>query len=89
MRQVMAPIERRRLLPSSRDPGRRPRRKPAATTIQQIRVHWNGKSMPYSIRPSGNWAAPPDFGTLTVRDADRHVAKPTTLTSVSYVGTNR
>jgi hypothetical protein len=89
MRQVMAPIGSRRLLPSRQHPGRRPRRKTAATAIQQIPIHWNGKSMPYSIRPSYSWESIPVFGTLTVpAAAEHHVAKPT-LTSVWCVGTNR
>ena len=81
MRQVMAPIGSRRLLPSRQQPGRRPRRKTAATAIQQIPIHWNGKSKPYSIRPSYSWESIPVFGTLTVpAAAEHHVAKPT-LTS--------
>jgi hypothetical protein len=48
MRQVTAPIGRRRLVPSCQDPGRT-RRKPAAATIQQIPVRSYGKLMPYPI----------------------------------------
>jgi hypothetical protein len=89
MRQVMAPIGSRRLLPSRQHPGRRPRRETAATAIQQIPVHWHGESMPDSIRPSYNWESIPVFGTLTVpAAAEHHVAKPTTLTFLC-VGTNR
>jgi hypothetical protein len=81
MRQVMAPIGRRRLVPSRQDPERRPPRKPAATTIQQIPVHSNGKSMLYSIRPSHDWESVPIFGKPPVRAAaERSVAQPATLT---------
>jgi hypothetical protein len=55
-------------------------RKLAATTIQQISVHSNGKSMPYSIGSFHNWQSVPIFGTSTVHAAERSVAQPTTVT---------